>query len=153
MNIKYVLGVLVAILLISNAICLYEMQFSNQNSGSGTVLVDGVSVKIPENYSFGNNPNHVFLTDGADTIQIYKLNNSDIDTAINDYNKKFSKNFTIKTSTFDYKFPVKKTVATGKNLSISSYWFKLDNGVYLIQFNKNDAECDKLAKDMMDSMS
>ena len=152
MNIKYVLGIVIVILLISNIICVYEMQNSNQNL-NGVGVIGDKSIKLPENFSLENGPNQIELSNGVDKIYVYKLNTSDIDSAINEYKNKFSENFTITVKEFDSKFADKKTIAIKNDTAISKYWFKLDDSVYQIQMNKNDKEHDEIVKNMINSMS
>lgn len=146
MDIKYVLGALVVILLISNAFCIYEMQSPNQN-----FVIGDKSIKLPENYS----ANEVDISNGKDTILVYKIGNTDINSVIKDYVNRSSENFSINVNDFDSKFPAKKTSAINHdNSSIIKYWFEVDGTIYQMQIsNKKDNEYDDIVKNMINSIS
>lgn len=140
------------ILLISSIFCTDKIQFSNQNDNENSVLIDNKFFKLPEN-SFIYNPNHLDISTQEGVLRIYKQNQQTIDSGIDDYINESSKNFTITKEDFDCKIPCKKTIATNNDYTVCKYWFKLDDGLYVIQVNKNNAEYDKIAKDMINSVS
>lgn len=147
MDMKYILGILVVILLIGNIFFIYEMQFSNH---SGSAIIGDKSFELPNNYSF----NKLEASNGVNTIFILKMDNNTIDSGINWYKNKYSDNFTISVSEFNSKFPSKKTVATNNNESIIKYWFEIDNDIYQIQVFSNDKnKFDTIARNMINSMS
>ena len=150
MNMKYVLGLLVVILLITNAFFIYESYSNNQNIS--TFEINNKSIELPNGYSIVGNPNYAAIANDTNTIKIYKLNNSDVNSAINEYKQSFSENFTINVNDFDSKLTCKKTVATNNELTISKYWFELDNTVYQIQISGDNPKFDEIAKEMIDSI-
>ena len=148
MDIKYILGVLVVILLISNIFFINEMQFSNK---SDKAIIGEKSFELPDNYSF----NKLEISNDSNTLLIFKSTNSTLDSAISNYVDKNSGNFTISVSDFDSKFPCKKTVATNRgNDSIIKYWFEIDNDLYYIQVvSNNGTNFDDIATNMINSIS
>lgn len=153
MNIKYILGVLVVILLISNVFCIYEMQFSNQNSNNEDVMFGNESFSLPNNFSVMSDSNRVDLTNGIDIISIFKLNDTNINSAINHYEEALAENFTVTVEEFNSDITINKTIATNNQLTVVRYWFELDNNIYVIQADKNDKMFDEIAKDISNSMS
>ncbi len=153
MNIKYILGVLVVILLISNVFCIYEMQFSNQNSNNEDVMFGNESFSLPNNFSVMSDSNRVDLTNGIDIISIFKLNDTNINSAINHYEEALAENFTVTVEEFNSDITINKTIATNNQLTVVRYWFELDNNIYVIQVDKNDKMFDEIAKYISNSMS
>jgi len=155
MNIKYVLGVLVVILLLGNIFFIYEMQNSNQsmNNDNNWTVINNKLIKLPENYSLENMSNQVNISNGSDVINIFKITGSDMDSAIDKYVNTFNENYTIKTEDFDTSVPCKKTNAINNNSAVTKYWFKIDNDVYQIQTSKNDANVDNIVREMINSMA
>lgn len=147
MDIKYVLGVLVVILLLGNVFLIYEMQSSSDN----VVMIGDKSLNLPKNYTVTK----IDISTGSTSIPLVRVGNADIDSVVNDYNNKFSENFTISVNEFDSKLPAKKTVATSSdNSSIIKYWFDVDGTVYQMQVsNKNTSEFDNIVKNMLNSVS
>lgn len=150
MDIKYILGILVVILLLGNVYFIYEAQSTNQslNGNNDWAVFGGKLVKLPDNYSLES---EVF-SNGHDDIQVYKSSAKDVDSAINKYSKSIANNYTIKNKEFNSTIPCKKTIAVSDNSIVTKYWFKLDDNVYQIQVN-NDTKFDKIVKDMLDSMA
>ena len=68
MDIKYILGVLVVILLISNIFFINEMQFSNK---SDKAIIGEKSFELPDNYSF----NKLEISNDSNTLLIFKSTN------------------------------------------------------------------------------
>ena len=129
------------------------MQYSNLNGGNNVVAIGDISIKLPKDYSLVNNPNYIDMSNGEDAIKIYKLNDTNLDSAVNDYKNMFSQNFTIDVDDFNSKYPAKKTTAVGNGSTVCKYWFKLNNTVYQIQVYKNDSKFDDIAKEIITSSS
>lgn len=146
MNIKYILGILVVILLIGNVFFIYEMQSSNQ---SKSIVIGNNSLILPNNYYV----NQIDVSDGSDNVIISKIGSVTVDSAVNEYVNTNSENYSITVTEFDSKLPDKKTVAVYlDNSSIIKYWFEVDNIVYQIQVpNKNINEYDDFAKNLINS--
>lgn len=149
---KYLIMGILMVLLIGAIFCIYEMQMSNQNVKENSVMIDNKSFKLPEN-SFVYNPNHIDISTQAGIVHIYKLNQIPIDSGVEEYIADSSENFTITQEDFDCKFTCKKTIATNNDCTVCNYWFELDDGLYVIQVNKNNGEYDKIAKDIINSIS
>lgn len=141
------------ILLISNVFCIYEMQFSNQNSNNEDVMFGNESFSLPNNFSVMSDSNRVDLTNGIDIISIFKLNDTNINSAINHYEEALAENFTVTVEEFNSDITINKTIATNNQLTVVRYWFELDNNIYVIQADKNDKMFDEIAKDISNSMS
>lgn len=148
MDIKYILGALVVILLVGNIFLIYEMQFSSQ---SGIMMIGDKSFELPDNYY----SNKLEISNGVNTLFVLKSGNITMDSAIGEYKNQYSDNFTISVSDFDSKFPSKKTVATDdNNASIIKYWFEIDNNLYQIQFfSNNETNFDGIARNIINSMT
>lgn len=148
MDIKYFLGALIVILLISNVYFFNEMQSSNQDN---SIAIGDNSLKLPGNYS----TNRVDISNSSDTIMIFKVGNVNMDSAIKEYVNTTPEKYSIETKQFDSKLPSKKTIANGDdNSSIIKYWFEADNTIYQIQVsNKNINEYDDVAKDIINSIA
>ncbi|MEE0935870.1 MAG: hypothetical protein U0L42_09370 [Methanobrevibacter sp.] len=149
MDIKYILGALVVIFLIGNIFFIYENQFSNQ---SDSAIIGDKSFELPNNYS----SNKLEISNGANSIFIFKSGTIPMDSAIKAYETEYSDNFTIHVYEFNSKFPSKKTVATdNNNESIIKYWFEIDNNLYQIQFFSSNKKTnfDDTARNIINSMS
>lgn len=149
---KYLIMGILMVLLIGAIFCIYEMQMTNQNMNGNNVMIDNASFKLPEN-SFVYNPDNIDISTQAGMVHIYKPKQITVDSGIEEYINEFSENFTITQEDFDCKFPCKKTIATNKDYTVCNYWFEFDDGLYVIQVNKNNGEYDKIAKDIINSIS
>lgn len=147
MDIKYILGALVVILLIGNIFFIYEIQSQNQ---SNCAMIGDKSFELPDNYSFYK----LEITNGVNTISMFKSSNTTMDSAINKYHDAYSDNFTIGVSDFDSKLHSKKTVATAKNNeSIIKYWFEKDDDLYQMQIIcNNGTNFDDVARNIINSV-
>lgn len=148
MDKKYILGALVVVLLITNIYFIYEMQFSNH---SGSAILGDKSFDLPDNYSLTK----LEISNGVNTIPIFKSSNITMDSAIESYKNQYSSNFTISVSEFNSKFPCKKTVAINhNNESIIKYWFEIDSNLYHMQFvSNNGTTFDDVAINIINSLS
>lgn len=147
MNIKYILGALVVLLLIGNIFFIYEMQ----SSKNGGIIIGNNSLTLPDNYYI----NQIDISDGSDNVIISKIGSVTIDSAVNEYVNANSKNYSITVDEFDSQLPDKKTVAVYlDNSSIIKYWFEVNGIVYQIQVsNKNVNEYDDFAKNVINSIA
>ena len=153
MNFKYVIGIVVVILLIVNIFFMYNAQFSSNSLDNDVGMIGDTLIKLPKGYSVINAPDLLEFSDGVNKIKLFKINETDVDSAVNNYRNSFSENFTISLEDLSSEVPIKKTVATDNNTTVCKYWFKSKNNCYQMQVYKNDPKFDDIAKEISKSMN
>lgn len=147
---KYIMGIILIVLLLINAVLVYDLI---NNESNNSINFEGVAFEIPKNYFVGDNPNQIELSNGTDKIIISKLNGTDINSLIKMYNDSYSGNYSISVSDFDSDVDCKKTVSKNSNYTIVKYWFKINNQIYQIQINGDESKSEEIAKNLIASMT
>lgn len=150
MEIKYIIGIIIIVLLSINAVFVYNLVNQEDNN---TVNFDGITFDLPKTYSVGDNPNQLVLFNGSDKIIISKLAGNDTKSLIKGYVDGYSNNYSISVNNFDSNINCSKTVSINNNYTIVKYWFKINNQIYQIQMHKDNPESDNIARNLINSMT
>lgn len=148
--------ILVMIILIVLAVVIILSPFSPLNKAT----VDGETFKIPSGYTIQESETIQTLSNGTNTIQIYKTSDkADLEEATNTFKNKFNEtyNTTISDVNMNSKRSVKKTVSTkesdGKTVTTTKIWFIKNNKVFNIQYENDETKLEQTAKDIISSMN